>query len=230
MKPYSEHIAEVTAALADPTRREIMDLVTRSDEPLSVREVAGSLGLHDNAARMHLDKLVQGGLVRMVRSRSKRGGRPAHLYVAGDAEWELSMPPRSYRLLAEIMVRSVAGGNAKTSLLAGHEAFLRGREEALRSASPLARLEPGCPVSALKSAWEEEIRRRGMRFRLVEKSPRRLELVFLSCPFGDIPAKGGELVCEVHRRLEEGFLSTAGDHALERGRQRCAFVLRLDVK
>lgn len=229
MTDYDQQIAEVTAALADPTRREILDLVLRSEQALSVREVASLLGLHDNAARAHLEKLVRGGLLRVVRSREKRGGRPAHLYRASDKEWELSMPPRNYRLLAEIMVRSVARAGAKASQQACREAFARGREEALSAASPLARLRPGCAAHALKSAWEEEMRRRGVRVRVTERAPGLLELVFLSCPFGDIPLKSeGDVVCEVHRRLEEGFLSTAGDHSLRRGEQRCAFVLELD--
>ncbi|MBC7230105.1 MAG: helix-turn-helix domain-containing protein [Actinobacteria bacterium] len=225
MTVYGERIADVSTALADPTRREIMDFVIRSESPLSVREVARHFGLHDNAARLHLDKLVKGGLLRVVRSRQKRGGRPAHLYRPGDGDWELSVPPRQYRLLAEIMVRAVSRAGGGASRRAEEEAFALGREEAARAGSPLARLSQGCPLSALKEAWEEEMRRRGMRSRIAELPPGNLVVTFLGCPFGDIPGEGRDFVCEVHRRLEEGFLSMAGDYRLERGESRCAFRL-----
>lgn len=225
MADYREHIAEVSAALADPTRREIMDFVAGSDEPLSVREVARHFGLHDNAARAHLERLARGGLLSMVRSRGKRGGRPAHLYRASDAEWELSMPPRRYRLLAEIMVHAVSGEASDVKRRAEEEAFSRGREEALRTGSPLARLAPGCGHSALVQAWEEEMRRRGERVRFAHKESGVLEVTFTSCPFGGISGDEEGLVCEVHRRLEEGFLSTAGIYGLKRGESRCTFLL-----
>jgi len=92
MKTYSDHIAQVSTALADPTRREIMEHVLHADTALSVREVADYFGLHANAVRMHLDKLVKGGLLKVVRRRGAHGGRPANLYDASDEDWELNLP------------------------------------------------------------------------------------------------------------------------------------------
>ena len=75
MNTYSENIAQISTALADPTRREIMELVIHAGSPLSVREVADHFGLHANAARMHLDKLVKGGLLKVERQRGVLGAR-----------------------------------------------------------------------------------------------------------------------------------------------------------
>ena len=108
MKTYSDHIAQVSTALADPTRREIMEHVLDADVPLSVKEVADHFGLHANAARMHLDKLVKGGLLKVVRRRGASGGRPANLYDTSGVDWELNLPPRRYKLLAEVLALGVA--------------------------------------------------------------------------------------------------------------------------
>lgn len=225
MRTYSEHIAKVSTALADPTRREIMEYVTYSGSPLSVREVAEYFGLHANAARLHLDKLVKGGLLQVVRRRGAKGGRPANLYGASDEDWEFNLPPRKYKLLAQILARGVSGPEEGVVSRIGQEAFRCGREEAVGSSSPLAYLShPG--LEAIGEAWMEEIEHRGHKADIVARGENGLEVVFLTCPFGEFSRSQPGLVCEIHRRLEEGYLSLAGGYGLEATERKCAFVLR----
>ncbi len=226
MNTYSEHIARVSTALADPTRREIMDHVLSADTPLSVRDVAEHFGLHANAARMHLDKLVKGGLLMVVRRRGKRGGRPANLYGASEEDRELSLPPRSYRLLAEILAGGMTGLESDMTARLGDEAFRRGREEALRGSSPLVLLQQDASLEAVTMAWSQEVERRGFKARIEAASRNHIEATFLTCPFGDFPRIYPDLVCDIHRRLEEGFLSLVGDWELAAGETGCSFTAR----
>ncbi|MDY6793944.1 MAG: helix-turn-helix domain-containing protein [Actinomycetota bacterium] len=210
MITYSEQIAQFSTALADPTRREIMEHVQASECPLSVREVAEHFGLHANAARMHLEKLVKGGLLEIVRRRGIRGGRPAHYYRASDRDWDIHLPPRSYRLLAEVLAESIYSLEREHPEGIAMEAFRCGRKEAVKCSSPLAHLpaEPG--IDDVANAWMSEIKRRGLQAKHRTLEDGRLEVTFLSCPFGELSSRYAGLVCEVHRLIEEGFLSMAG--------------------
>ena len=225
MRTYSEHIAQVSTALADPTRREIMEHVIHADSPLSVREVAEHFGLHSNAARLHLDKLVRGGLLRVMRRRGEHCGRPANLYDASDEDWEINLPPRRYKLLADVLARGVLGLEAGITPRIGQEAFMRGREEAIASSSALAYLPQGADPCDVAQAWTQEIRRRGHKASLKAVNADRAEVTFLTCPFGEFSRSYPGLVCEIHRRLEEGFLSLAGRFRLDVTGERCTFIL-----
>ncbi len=230
MNTYSEHIAQVSAALADPTRREIMELVLYADSPLSVREVADHFGLHANAARLHLDKLVKGGLLKTVRRRGGRGGRPANLYGASDEDRELNLPPRSYKLLAEVLASGVADRYGELGERLGDEAFRRGREEALTGSSPLARMPAEAGLMDICEAWREDIWRRGHKVSLRRLGDEACEATFIGCPFGDFSRDFPQLVCGIHRRMEEGSLSLAGALLLEATVRRCVFNLRRDER
>jgi predicted ArsR family transcriptional regulator len=228
MRTYSDQIAQVSTALADPTRREIMEHITRADTPLSVREVADFFGLHANAARMHLDKLVKGGLLRIVRQRGERGGRPANLYDVSGEELELNLPPRRYRLLAEVLAGGIADEGAVLARRMGDDAYVRGREEAVEQSSPLAFVGHDASVQEIAGAWSQEIERRGHKAILEHLADDHVEATFITCPFGDFSRNYPKLVCEIHRRMEEGFLSLGGSFLLEATGESCVFILRAD--
>ena len=215
MSSYSDQIAQVSTALSDPTRREIMEHVLHSDSPLSVREVAEHFGLHSNAARLHLDKLAKGGLLKIVRRRGARGGRPAHLYTSADQDCALHIPARSYKLLADILVEAVRGQEKMVLEDIERKAFRGGREEGLRSSSPLAYLASEAETEEVVQAWLEDIERRGLKAIWKAQDDGKIEVTFLSCPFGDLSSRHPELVCEIHRLMEEGFLSLAGGWRLK---------------
>jgi predicted ArsR family transcriptional regulator len=230
MWTYSEHIAQISTALADPTRREIMEHVLYADSPLSVREVAAYFGLHTNAARMHLDKLVKGGLLRIVRQRGGRGGRPANLYDASGEDWELNMPPRGYKLLAGVLAKGVSDVTGDLDRRMGEEAFARGRAEAMAVSSPLAHVHQDAGLLDTATAWLEEIARRGHKASMAPRDDEHVEVTFITCPFGEFSRDYPTLVCEIHRRLEEGFLSLAGARCLEATEKRCSFILKGERK
>lgn len=225
MGSYAENLAEISIALADPTRREIMDFVLESDRPLSTREVAEHFGLHVNAARMHLEKLVNGGILSVVHSRARTGGRPAYLYHGSGEELEIHLPSRHYKLLADILARCVTELEEALALCS-REARASGREEAVRILSPLACLPERSSLAEVSRAWMEDIRKRGQRASLDEPGDGSAYLTFLSCPFGDLSERYPRPVCEIHRAFEEGCLSLAGDFVLRGGEgSACRFQL-----
>lgn len=226
MTPYRDHLARISTALADPTRRDIMEYVYEADAALSVREVAEHFGLHANAARLHLDKLVKGGILVVVRRRGRVGGRPAHLYQASEDEFELHLPHRRYKLLAEVLVRAIPDPDEGPLPPFGEGAFAAGRDEAMRVSSSLAYMPAGADANEVARVWTEEVKGRGCRARMEAVGEGGVAVVFLSCPFGDISNRSPRLVCDVHRRFEEGYLSLAGDWALRGGLETgCAFEL-----
>ncbi len=228
MRTYREQVARVSTALADPTRREIMEYVLHSGSPLSVRDVAEYFDLHANAARLHLEKLVKGGLLQVFRRRGASGGRPANLYGASDEDVELNLPPRNYRLLAEILAKGVKEGEKDIISRMGQEAFERGRLEAVAGSSPLACLPSHSCIGDTATAWLEEIERRGHKATRRQIDGDSVEVTFLTCPFGEFSRHHPGLACEIHRRLEEGCLSLAGALGLEAMDRDCTFILRAD--
>ena len=103
---------EAVAALAEPTRRALYDLVGASREPVGRDDAATALGISRELAAFHLDRLVTVGLLQPeFRRRSGRtgpgAGRPAKLYRRSDGEVGVSLPPRRYERAAELMATAL---------------------------------------------------------------------------------------------------------------------------
>ena len=85
------------AALAEPTRRRLYDLVAARDEPVGRDDAVEALGISRELAAFHLDRLVEAGLLQTeYRRRNGRtgpgAGRPAKLYRRADRVVEISLP------------------------------------------------------------------------------------------------------------------------------------------
>lgn len=126
----------VASALADPVRRELLALVTRSGEPMGRDQAAASLDIPRATAAFHLDRLVDAGLLvaefKRLTGRSGPGaGRPAKLYRAASPEVAFSVPARRYDLAAELLTAAIdraelAGESPRAALAAVSGQF--GRE------------------------------------------------------------------------------------------------------
>src|ERR1700733_2567159 len=74
---FSAAVAAVAAAFGDPTRRDIF-LHVRAAPGGTASEVASTFSLHPNVARHHLQRLVDGGYLRVETGRKAPGaGRPS---------------------------------------------------------------------------------------------------------------------------------------------------------
>ncbi|HUH08401.1 MAG TPA: hypothetical protein VML96_11450, partial [Egibacteraceae bacterium] len=93
-------------------------------QPVTREDASRELGLERSLVAYHLDKLVDEGLltVSFARPEGRTGpgaGRPAKRYERAAAEFSVSIPPRSYELAAQLLVRAVErdpGGSARAAL------------------------------------------------------------------------------------------------------------------
>lgn len=99
-------------ALEDDVRRRLYEHVAGARRPVSRDEAAAAAGVDRALAAYHLDKLVGAGLLvaSFARPPGRGGpgaGRPAKHYEPAAGEYAASVPPRDYRLAAEVLARAV---------------------------------------------------------------------------------------------------------------------------
>ena len=80
-------------ALGDPTRHELFRYIADAARPVEVAELTEHLGLHHNAIRQHLAKLVEAGLVR----------KKAAWYTYGEGKKEIKFQAKDFRKVLDDM-------------------------------------------------------------------------------------------------------------------------------
>ena len=140
------------AALAEPVRRRLYDVVAGADAAVSREQAAQGAGVAVHTAKFHLDRLVDEGLLeveyRRLTGRTGPGsGRPAKLYRRSDRELTVSLPTRQYDLLSRILATAVAAATASgepvadvAAAVARDEGTRFGRRHPSRVRSELRRL------------------------------------------------------------------------------------------
>ena len=118
---------ESVGVLAEPARRRLYEYVAGEPEAVSREQAAEALGVPVHSVKFHLDKLAAAGLLevdyRRVSGRTGPGaGRPAKLYRRSEREVALSVPPRRYDLVGEVLAagvdRAVRTGEAVAAAVA----------------------------------------------------------------------------------------------------------------
>ena len=99
-------------SLDDPTRRRLYEYIAACGTSVTRDQASAALELDRSLVAYHLDKLVVEGLLTASFARPEgRGGpgagRPAKHYQRADREFTVSLPPRDYQLLAELLARAV---------------------------------------------------------------------------------------------------------------------------
>lgn len=129
------------AALADPVRLRIVDLLTLGD--VAPVELQGELGVSSSLLAHHLNQLEQAGLI--VRTRSEADRRRTYLHLAPGAFTGLTPSPA----LGVRRVVFVCTGNSARSQLAA--ALWHGSSDipvASAGTHPAAQIEPGAIAAA----------------------------------------------------------------------------------
>ena len=188
------------AGLGDPIRRALYRHVAERAVPLSRDEAAHAAGISRPLAAYHLDKLVDDGLLepRYHRRSSRRGpgaGRPAKHYVRADRQLELSLPPRDYAALAELLAHAVEAdpsGAAKAAL--DHAAAALGAGLGTEAASWTA--PDGDPDQVL-AAVRQALAARGYE----PYDDRDGTIRLRNCPFDRIAAQHRQLVCGANHAM-----------------------------
>ena len=196
-----ERLAAV-AALADPLRRGLYRLVAAEDHPVSRDEAAAAAGVPRSVAAFHLDRLVAEGLLqteyrRLTGRRGPGAGRPAKLYRPTSGDVAVSLPPRQYRLAADLLASAVTEASRTGTIaatVAREVAHERGRARAADlDATGQPPASTGAVVEALAAEGYEPI---------LDGN----QIVLTNCPFHGLMPEHAELVCGMNLALLEGFV------------------------
>ena len=205
---------EALSNLVDPVRRRLYEYVTSRPGPVTREEAAAASGIGRTLAAYHLDKLAESGLIEAGYARpGGRGGpgvgRPAKHYARADRELSVSVPPRSYLLMASVLAGAVAADTTGAV-----------RAAAARAARQIGRAAAGGPdlEAALRGCGFEPTRTRDG------------DIVLRNCPFRQLAKSDADLVCGLNRDLIDGLLEGAGQRngeaVLAPQDGRCCVVIR----
>ncbi len=191
-------------ALADENRRALYDYVAAAADPVGREQAAVALGLARHTASFHLDRLVEEGLLeveyRRLTGRSGPGaGRPSKLYRRAAREFSVSLPPRRYDLVGDILAAAVTRSAAGESLdrsLAGCA-----RDEGVQVGGSVS----GAEAEPSLSAVAEVLAGQGFEPQVAD------DVVTLrNCPFDSLAQKHTALVCGINQEFVQGVADGLG--------------------
>jgi predicted ArsR family transcriptional regulator len=203
------------ARFAATTRGQIVGLLRRG--PRTVEELAGELGLTDNAIRNHLAPLERDGIVRQESLRRGTGaGKPAvvyELHVDAEPLFSSAYAP-VLQTLVDVLVEVLSAKQTDAVLRrVGHELAKSVGGEARGSAT--ARVRAAAAVLTTLGGDVEVVEDAG-----------RLRIQGFGCPLSATVAEHPE-VCRAVETLVSDVAGTPGRSQCEHGpRPRCCFVFR----
>ncbi len=216
-RPLPARVAAL-AALDDPTRRAVYDLVARATAAVSRDAAAEALGVSRRVAAMHLDRLAEQGLLaveyRRPPGRSGPGaGRPAKLYRRTEDEVAVSVPERHYDLAGGLLAAAVT---ESIDTGAGVQQIL---DRTAYDAGKAIGAEADNLHAALQDAGYEP-----------QQDHDSDAVVLGNCPFHRLAQQFTALVCGVNLQLLRGVVDGAGDSSylavLDPAPGRCCVRLR----
>ena len=201
------------AVLDDDLRRRMYAFIRRADRPVTRDDAAASVGISRKLAAFHLDKLVAAGLLKAGYanlSGVRRVGRTPKVYEPTDVDVRVSIPPREFGILAEILIDAVLteadGESAREAAL--RVATDRGRRlgQAERDQTRPGRLGAERALTCAGQTLE----RHG--FEPVRETPALLRL--RNCPFHPLAAKASDLVCAINHAFLTGLMAGLDAHTV----------------
>jgi predicted ArsR family transcriptional regulator len=182
--------------LAQPTRSKLFARLGELRRPVATDELAEHLGLHPNGIRLHLERMLDAGLIERRRERIARG-RPRDTWVISPDAQPGGDPPAAYANLARWLVRALAGNGARVRDVesTGQEI---GRHMSSELGSESSRGDEQQLFDALVSLGFAPERERLDRDRLVYH--------LWNCPYRDAVHERQSLVCGLHRGITRGLL------------------------
>ena len=211
-------LASGIGSLSDDTRRELYEYVVGRGEPVSREEAATATGLRPHKANFHLDRLVEEGLLeveyRRLTGRTGPGaGRPSKLYRRSRQEFALSLPPRRYDLVGDILAASVTRASAGEPLDAALQDSARDHGIEAGQAAPH---DDPASIEDLTSALAGQGYEPGEEDGVLELH---------NCPFDTLADRHRALVCGLNESYVQGVADGMGcaraDARLEPGDGRC---------
>jgi len=175
-------------ALGDPTRHQLFRYIADAGRPVDVAELTGHLGLHHNAIRQHLAKLVEAGLATESTAPRIGRGRPRLVYTidpSTESRWGVTGPYERLSLLLSEIIRT------------GHSPVDVGRRagrQVRAAGNPGADAVAGLVAAMERQGFEPTTRQRG----------RSVDIVLGACPFATTALADPETVCGLHLGLAQG--------------------------
>lgn len=204
---------QAVAALVDPVRRALYDHVRRSGHPVSREEAADAVAISRNLSAFHLDKLVDAGLLRAhyeAPTDQPRGrGRAPKVYEPVDGTLTMSVPPRQYELVGEILADAVASDPSNARAAAERHAADVGREIGATHRGHAASDATGASTDEISAAYAT-LADLGFEPRLGTTG----DLSLGNCPFHGLAVRHPELVCCLNEALITGVLDGLGANHL----------------
>lgn len=193
--------ARSIGALADDLRREMYLFIRSSAHPVSREEAATQVGISTKLAAFHLDKLVDEGLLQAhyarLPGRSGPGaGRSSKLYQPTDRSFDVSLPPKAYDFVGQILLDALRGKGADET-----------PEDAVRRVGRKAGEEAGRTAA-------------GRRTRRIDKTLTELgfepraegdRTVLSNCPFHALAQSDPGLVCGLNEAFVAGVIQGTGE-------------------
>lgn len=202
------------SSLDDPVRRRLYEYVASRTDPVVRDDAAAAVGISRPLAAYHLDKLADAGIlaVSYARPAGRKGpgaGRPAKRYSRTQQELSASVPPRNYRLLANLLAEAIAGDESGTVGSAVEAVARQAGHDSVASNDVIDAL-CGCGYEPARTTdGDIELR---------------------NCPFHKLARQYPELVCSLNLQLIQGVLEAAGDQperaVLAPREGRCCVVVR----
>jgi predicted ArsR family transcriptional regulator len=191
-------VSDIVRSSEEPAgrRREVLRVLKAAPSPMGIVAIAEELGVHPNTVRFHLDTLVSEGQVERMESDHGRPGRPPLMFRA-TRQMDRS-GPRRYRLLAEILVTSLAAERNP-----GAKALAAGRAWGQRLGSPTRH---GNRISAEESIDHLVHLLDGLGFAPERRGDSQVGL--RHCPFLELAETRTAVVCPIHLGLMQGALAS----------------------
>jgi predicted ArsR family transcriptional regulator len=215
-------------ALSDDTRRALYEYVVAQPDPVGREQAAVALGLAQHNVNFHLDRLVSEGLLeveyRRLSGRSGPGaGRPSKLYRRADREFAVSLPPRHYDLVGDILaagVRRTAEGVSLDHAL--HDVALEAGRDVGGAAVGVDHAHPLAAIAQVLASQG------------YEPQVDAAAVVLSNCPFDTLAKKHTDLVCGLNRDFVQGVAEGMGcddvEACLEPEPDRCCVKARLSPR
>ena len=198
------------------SRDRILELMLRSEEPLTVQALSAALGISRNAAHQHVAALEREGLVERA-SAIRTRGRPSQGYrlsAAGSATF-----PRQYALLAKQLLDEL-------SRTLGPDELRQAMERIGSSLADSLRGKVGADPDEAVATIAGLMRELGYESKAVE-SGEDLEIEAHNCVFHDL-AMADPAICEVDLSLLRNLSGKDVEHrrCMARGERSCRFAFK----
>jgi predicted ArsR family transcriptional regulator len=228
---FSGQVAGI-AALADPVRRDLYRYVSAQPSPVSRDQASEALGIARHAAKFHLDKLAEEGLLdtsfkRLSQRQGPGAGRPTKLYTRSRRQLSVTLPERRYDLAGQLLASAIDSAGADGTTVV--EALKAAAGNWGRTVADQARAAAGPRPSRerLIAATTQVLTEYGYE-------PHRADgtIVLSNCPFHVLAREHTQLVCGMNLAImtavTERLQQIALTARLEPAPDRCCVVLDAD--